>query len=350
MLSDCSDSVKQFAANAINSSTQRTYASAVRRYIDFCGAQVPEWDASATALNAASIAEFIASLAEEGKLVGRTVSTYLSGLSTWWAVTALSDGPSPFTSPSLKRVVDGAIRHLDDITLLRRSLAAEARPPIALTPSLLLQLEPALRADASPRAKMLLAAAYFGVHTVLRPSEMLGSKQHPNRAPLASSLVFYTRPQFSEVASVASGSASFVPDRFSIDLGATKTDQAGRNAPKVCSVPSAVRALWEWSLVRLQRAETSPLLFALDGTPLLMKQLLSDLQELHERQGLGPARFTGKSFRRGGNSGAAAAGLSIADLQARGGWRNPAMVSVYTTAEAQRERVLAIGRAFPSSL
>ena len=149
---------------------------------------------------------------------------------------------------------------------------------------------------------------------------------------------------------VAGSTSSPIPDHFSIDLGATKTDQAGRNPPKVCAVPSAVRAIWEWAIQRHHRAEPSPLFFALDGLPLLMPELLFELERIHELQGLGPVRFTGKCFRRGGNSSAAAAGLPLSDLQARGGWASSAMVNVYTTAEAKRERILALGRSVPSRL
>ena len=351
MLSDCSPLVREFALYAVAASTRRIYTSAANSYQQFCRAQLPvPWDPSAAALTSASVAEYAAHIGSEGRLNGNTLSTYLSGLSTWWQEESLSDARNPFESSALRRVFDGAIRRLDEHALQRRLAPSARLPPSALTPALLLQLEPALRSEASPRSIMLLAAAHTGVHTTLRPSELLGSKQYPERAPLAASIVFYSHPHSSGIASIASGAASRVPDRFSIDLGATKTDQAGRAAPKSCAVPAAVRALWEWSLLRYARAEPSPLLFALDGAPLLLKSLLSELMQLHELQGLGPVRFTGKSFRRGGNSEAAAAAMPVADLQSRGGWASAAMVSVYTTAEAAEQRRLALARLVPSKL
>lgn len=351
MLSECSARVKEFALNAVAASTRRTYASAAHSYQLFCRAQRPvPWDESAAALTAASIAEYVSSVGVEGRISGSTLSTYLSGLATWWKEEAMSDAKSPFESTFLRRVIDGVERRLDELTLKKRRAPAARPAPAALTPALLLQLEPALRSCGTPRSLMLLAAAHTGVHTTLRPSELLGSKQYPERAPQAAALTFYSHPHSSAIASLASGTAPRVPDRFTIDLGATKTDQAGRAAPKACAVPAAVRALWEWALLRRDRAEPSPLLFALEGTPLLLKTLLSELMQLHVTQGLGPVRFTGKCFRRGGNSEAAAAAMPIADLQARGGWASAAMVSVYTTSEAAEQRRLALARLVPSKL
>lgn len=188
---------------------------------------------------------------------------------------------------------------------------------------------------------MMLAAAAVGVYTILRPGELLGSRAHPERNPRVSSITFFVRASSNEVAPLSS--FALLPDRFTIALGVTKTDQAGVRAPKPCAAPYAVRALWEWMLLRRDRGETRPELFCCDNVPLRQSSLIRELQCAHLAQLGSAVRFGGKSFRRGGTS-ALVLTESTADVQAQGGWANPDMVAVYTTAEAAEQRRLAISR------
>ena len=350
-MSECSAAMKRLAAGAVGSATQRSYQSAVNSYKAFCLARFPQpFDPSPHALAPTTAGEWVTSIATEGRLTSQTLRVYITGLRAWWRLEGMGGGQHPMDHPALERVIAGACRALDNFRLQRAS--SSVRLPTAITGSLLLQLEPALRSDGSPFSTMILAAAMLGVHGALRPGEMLGSAAHPNRAPLAAYVVFHAHAHSKVILALQSGSASRVPDRFTIDLGVTKTDQAGRKAPRACAVPVAVRAMWEWMLLRghLLTNRESALLFYVDGKQLLMPTLLHELEKLHELQGLGPVRFTGKSFRRGGTSEAAAAGMPIADLQARAGWASSAMPSVYTTAEAAEERRLTLDRLVPSHL
>ena len=335
--------MRAFAANAIASSTRHSYQTAVKNYQLFCRSR--SWDDSAAAITPASLAEWTAAMGLAGRVSSGTLSAYTSALSTWWQEECLSEAHSPFASVALARVRAEAGRQLDQLSFDRNKTRLPSPP---LTPELLLQLEPALRSAGRPRDAMMLAAAHVGVHTVLRPSKILGSAEHPLRAPLFSAVQFFRRPHSKELALVSEGSADRLPDRFTIDLGPTKTDQAGKRAPKATAAPPAVRALWEWCIMRHHLAEPSDRLFALDGEPLLMHELLAELAAVHARQGFGPVRFTGKCFRRGGTSAAVAAGLPIADVQSRGGWRSTAMVARYTSDEAAEERRLELSRSMPS--
>ena len=339
------DDVRFVARHSIAANTQRTYKSAIKRYVEFCASH--KLDPSARALTAESFRAWVAQLAVEGSLAPSTLTTYVAGVRTWWSTESGLNGASPLCDPFCDRVVLGAIK------LAKRAASQRndrRNAPSVLTGSMLLEMEPFFRSDASPFSLMILAAAMLGVHAALRPSELMGSRQHPERRLLASSIVFYAQRNSKAVVEPRTGYEDGVPDRFTVNLGATKTDQEGLKAPKPCAVPSAVRALWDWCKLRMRVGTTLPFLFVCDNEPLTLATLLSELERVHEQQGMGTIVLGGKSFRRGGTSGAAAAGIPTADLQAMGGWASAAMPSIYTTAEAAQERVFALGRLVPSRL
>ena len=335
----------EFARNAVAPATQRTYRSAQKQYQLFCAAQEPAWDGSMAALTAPAVAEFCAALGMGGRVASGTLKTYLSGLAAGWKAT-LTEGASPFAHPALQRVIDGVCRHLDDCTRARGPAASHTSE---LTSELLMQLAPWYNARAAddPTACMHWAAATVALYSCLRPSELLGSAEHPDRALCVADIVFYSHPRSDAIQRWRDLPLVRVPDRFTIKLGQTKTDQAGTSAPYPCAVPAAVAALWKWCLMRQRLGEKSPLLFYLNGTPLRMRTLLDSLEIAHEQQGLGDISFTGKCFRRGGTSSAAASGMAIPDMMARGRWKSPAMPAVYTSGHAALARKLWLDRLVP---
>ena len=336
----CSPAVLAFSRKAIANSTRRSYETAVRKYQAF--AEIRNWGTLAIGLTAARAAEFVAHLGADGRLKPGTIDAYCTALSTWF-VELLSDQPNPMASEALSRVKEGVKRHLSTIAREEVKTDAKALPPTALTHALLERLAPVWRSDSAAEAKRMLAVCYLGVCCLLRPNEIFGSPKAPDRVPLAASVVFYRRDG-SLMPVGRSSLPADTPDRFSIDLGVTKSDQHGKRKPKVCSVPAAVSALWKWSIIRYNLGGARPELFALDGAVVSQRRVLSELIAAHKAQGLGVARFTGKSFRRGGTSGLVARGLPIADVRAAAGWRSDAMVGVYTIEEAAQQRLLSVGR------
>ena len=180
----------QYSRSAISANTARTYAKAVERYQIFCAAQ--GWDPSPAAVTAVTAAEFIAALGKEGRLCARTICVHRSAVSTWRLQATLADGPNPLQSVAVERVIKGIARERQPI-----EAAAQQRrtPTIEVTPALLAAIQPWLLPrpprGGTPQQLMVWAAANVATYALLRPSELLGSPQHPDRALLASQITFY---------------------------------------------------------------------------------------------------------------------------------------------------------------
>jgi hypothetical protein len=154
---------------------------------------------------------------------------------------------------------------------LPRELAAKAARPasIALTPSLLASLRPVMPVG-EPLASMVWAAATLGVYALLRPSEILGSAQHRDRALRFDQIEFFETASSTQrvglhpVGTDADDHA--LPDRYSISPGVTKTDQRAKKGGKIVAGAPAVEVLWRWCHLRQAIGSESPLLFACEGT------------------------------------------------------------------------------------
>ena len=307
-------------------------------------------------MSAQSCAEWFAALGVAGAHRGSTLATYRSALSTWRSEELLSDAPNPLLSTAVTRVLKGAQRELRPQEEAQRAAAA---------PTLVLSAQDlhncgrfaGVGGGAQPRSLMLWAAANLGVYGLLRPNELLGSPAHPERVPTPAMVVFYAREDSEEVRALCPlGSvwgATPVPDRFTLALGPTKADQAGRNAPHGIAAAPAVRALWRWMHVRRAGgARTQEPLFSLAGeAPLSLSALGAAITGWCQAAGIEPARFTGKSLRRSGASLLTASGASLADLMAQGRWRSAEMPALYSDAGSKRARALRASRAMaPSAL
>ena len=132
---------------------------------------------------------------------------------------------------------------------------------------------------------------------------------------------------------------------FTMSLGSTKADQAGRNKPIAIAARPAVQAMWRWLILRHSLGVASPELFRLPRTdPLTFAQLKEYLQDLLESMGRGRPHITGKAFRRGGASALYAAGEMPDDAAALGHWKDSRMVEVYANQLAKDKRQLEMSR------
>jgi hypothetical protein len=270
------------------------------------------------ALTADDACTWLAELADRGAHKASTLVTYAAALSNWFDTEQRHPDnvrPNPMSSPSVRRLLAG-IANAQAQREQERPLDEQQTGSTPLTlPSLRLYTF-----DISqPRDRMYRAAAYLGVCLALRISELLGSSLHPERAIRTEQLAFFTDAAALTPLPVDSTTTA-VPIVLQLVLRATKTQHLAPTV-KVCAVAEAVQAVWQWA--RECHTAGRPLsarLFQLqDRLPISSYALMKFLQRRHQAAGLGAARFTGKSLRRGGASTLAAAGVDEEHI-ARLGW------------------------------
>lgn len=325
-----------FVGRAIADSTRRTYEAPTRAFREYCAQRgVPHLPFTTDVA-----AEWLASVAQSGKHSAATIRTYRSAISTMHAESEWGGTPNPVASEVIERLMRGIARAKAESDAAARA----ARPrTIELTPALMLRLEPVARGD-SPEEIMKWAAACTAVFALLRPSELLGSPQHRDRALRPAQITFFARPG-EERTVEPSGGAPAVPDRFEIALGATKTSQLGGGPARIVAARPAVQALWRWMCLREAIGADGPELFrAPKQRALATTELLAFLCEWLRATGHGAVHLTGKAFRRGGASGLIAGGVPRADAAAAGGWKSLAMLDTYASAQAKKERAAAVSR------
>ena len=337
---------------AVAPRTRAMYDTAVRSYREWCESE--EETPDALSITTQSVADWVSDLCVgQRQLQFATISAYKSGLKAWWIECTRGQAPyCPFKNEWLERVMQGVQRTCD-----RRTAAQRTTRPItpALTPELLERLAPVLRGDTTPEGRMLWAACLLGVHAVLRVGELFGDRSKVvgggRTALQRDQICFYDNERSrARVSPWAGDGGSIMPGYLEVVLGATKTDAAGRLAPKVCAHRQTVNAVWRWACERLQIAEISCFFFSTLRGPkreigvLRASTVLRALEHAHEAQQLGTARFTGKCFRRGLTSELMARGAPAADVQLLGGWKSAGMPAVYTSSEARFQRTVAVSR------
>ena len=179
---------------------------------------------------------------------------------------------------------------------------------------------------------------------LLRPNELLGSVQHPDRTLSPASVVFFARPNSDLVAGIPPPGASIdsvpVPDRFHLHLGVTKADARAKNRDHPIAAPVAVRALWRWMHLRAQlNPEPGDRLFQVPGSPpLKLKGLIGALLVALSIHLGRPAKIQGRAFRQGGATTLLAGGAERADIAAMGRWKGVDMIPIYASGAAQHAR------------
>jgi hypothetical protein len=224
----------------------------------------------------------------------------------------------------------------------------ERIPTIEITPSLLVEIEPVSQGE-TPDEVMKWAAICLGTFGLLRIGELLGSNRHTNRILLTSQIRFYVKPNSEQIAELLPRNTRIdrfeLPDRFTISLGATKTDQFARSAPRPIAAKPAVRAMWRWIHLRRDIGATCPELFRYSNSPSLSyPDLISFLQDLLESTGRGRSKITGKAFRRGGASGLIGNNVNREDAAIAGGWKSLSMLDTYANKESKNRRAIQVSR------
>lgn len=341
-----SDNVHHFVHCALADSTRRSYGAALARYQEYCSSH--SLSPSPADLTAATAAGWLAELGAASSLSSATIRTYSSALSTWFVEGTLSDALNPMESVAVQRVLKG-------ITRDHHAAEAEARAArptsIEATPSLLASLEVFARpAGCGPPEFMRWAAANTATYALLRPSELLGSAQHRDRALRAEQIAFFMGVDSSIPCKLLPPGSHVddhcFPDRFTIALGATKADQLGNNAPVPVAAAPAVRALWRWMHIRrdLGPAASDPLFCIPSCAPLSCTELTAKMESWLTQFGVIAPVVKGRTFRRGGASGLMAAGAARGDVAKAGRWRTQAMAERYASAASMQARAVEVSR------
>ena len=345
-LSTASRSVQYYLEQSVAASTQSSYDTGVRSYQQYCEQRAWCPDDLVTTAKAE---EWIAALADHNRVAASTIRVYRSALSTWHEQrTAATSHPNPVQHPRISRIIAGIERAQAPAAAAR--IAAQPKTE-GVTVAMIEQLASYIKhADTSDRARMMLAAAALATCAALRPSELLGSAQHPTRAITLDQLVFYRdaegRQRIPASCCYAEQYGATVPDHAQLTLHISKSNQRG--APQCCQVaaPTAVAALWEWCHRRGSDRTHGAQLFRLPGyKPLAHTKLVRFVQAILRALGHTSLRLTGKCFRVGAASTLSRSGADAADIAVLGRWApNSSVWRRYADPASNAERAREVNR------
>lgn len=288
-----------------------------------------------------TVADWLASLADELRLKPASIAGYRSAASTWWIEQTRSGGENPFQHEFVGRVLKGIKNEQ------RPSPSAPAvTAPTRLTVELLTLLEGALRDGGTARGMLMWAICCLGVSAMPRPVELFGvaSGQLARPPPQLSSLVFFDTGGARIDAKEARADRP-TPVRFTWDIGRSKADQHGKRGATPVAAAYAVRAIWAWCCYRAELGAPSVDIFHLDGAVITQHAVLRALEAAHKTQDLGPAVFQGKCFRQGGAASQVAAGVAVDDIASAGRWKSGTMPILYGGVDASFQRRLLVSAA-----
>lgn len=319
-------------------STRQSYDTAVQSFRDYCSERGWLPDAPITTDHAL---EWLAALADRGRLCANSIRAYKSALRTQAAEERRPGDASP--NPLDDELVGRLLTGITNAKAEREQQARRAKRPDPLPFQLVQKLRDAHDAQ-QPRSCMLYAALSLAVAGGFRPSELFGSSRYPERALQAEQVVFYADVSGDVPIPSSEPAQGRQPLCCIVSLRIAKNDPRRRGRNKLISAPTAVLALWQW--MRLSGLQGSAVLFQRDGVRLTGGALAGHARRSLARIGHSQLHITPKSFRRGGASTLAAAGVTADDI-AKLGWAPGSRVweSHYANdPQVQRARAFAISR------
>ena len=282
------------------------------------------------------VADWIVSLADGGQHAGNTIAAYLSGISTWWESRVAGAAITPANPTSVvwvRRVLQGIKNELARVDQVHRQQRYVEPLLMATVSRIQRQFNLEVRADLT-----IFAAAALGVAALLRPNALLGTNTYQDRGVRAEHLTFFTATM-----SPMPRDSPDTPDHFSLFVPIDKTDQGRTGHTRIIAATTAVSAIW-----RLWRISppTGPLFTQISGSPLRGGSLIRKLKEALRKEGYAHFEsFSAKSFRRGGASTLAEAGVQGNDLAQAGAWAAGSHVpNRYIGAAQHRQRAVEISR------
>jgi hypothetical protein len=349
-----------FIRSALAPSTRAAYDVAARRYTAYWAARNNNPNQK---MDYYHVSEWLSSLALDADLKSATIRQYSSALSTAWVERLLPIAPhpseplspNPLEDPRMRRVLDGITR---TASAAEGALRAAARRTDGLTSGMIQTLTDLVDDHLEHRFTMILAAAALGWAAALRPSELLGSRQYPDRTLRRDQLVFYQdqlsfsvmTPRYTIDSSGTrvpnTSTLAFLPDHAVLRLDVSKTDQKRKGRVAYIAQPLALGALWRWATTSLllDYSDTSPRLFQLpDERPLTIPELLADLST-HLAATHPDLHLTGKTFRSGAASTLVAQGVPDSDIASVGWTPTSKMFNRYASGASLAVRAIETNR------
>lgn len=324
-----SEAATQLMQQAIAPSTRATYVTAIKNYVQWCKSQCLSRDIGSSTPR--DVCEWLTHLAVTQERNSNTIALYRHALKTCireqQGVTSTSE-LSPCDHFTVLRVLKGIQRRASVPESLQR-LANSATP---ITADMVRSIHAAgfIHTLADQRS---FAALALGVSGFMRPGEFLGS-----------SVLTWGQMTFYQQDGTPAVTPTHIPDHLTLRLPITKTDQMGRGRTIHIATPIAVTAAWGWYQQRSPSStSTSPIFHNASGTVLTLSRLLGTVRDWLSRAGYTHLNVQGRSFRRGGASGMAAAGESAATIQRAGRWRSDA-ATLYIGSKAEQTRAIEASR------
>jgi len=311
--------------------------------VSWRGARSPEL----STISERDIVEWLTHLANSTSHTTNTIRAYLSGLKYFYTQETLRT-PGPFSSVAVDLCIKGIIR----LKAPAEKVARDIKPrSIDITTAMLSRVLTLLQRNPfTPRLLMMWAAATMGTYALLRPGEFLGVKQNHEDGLPVTAITFYSH--LTENIEVSLPPANHpierypVPVRYTIQLGITKADQRGQNAPHPVAARVAVEAMWRWLHHRRMGGAQGAQLFRMPNQPALSKAAILDwLTSLLRILEYKNFVLSGRSFRRGGASSYTAMGLTPQQVAPAGRWSSAAMVNVYSSKQSKAQRAAILSSA-----
>ena len=308
-----------YFSHGIAASTQRTYLSAKRRYLQFCCTnKLDPLPASEHRL-----CQFVAALALEG-LAHNTLKGYLSGIRHLHLENHYKN-PNINTMARLEQVLKG-------IKSLQAKTKGNSHPRLPMTPELLVRIRQVwVNKPPNPDHKMLWAAALLCFFGFLRAGEITVPSDtaydegaHLNFADVA--IDSFIDPQVIKVRIKASKTDPF---RLGVDI------YLGRTRKELCAIAAILPYLFQ------RGPGPGPLFKFADGKPLTRTRFVIKIREALIQAGVDCTLYSGHSFRIGAATTAAKQGIEETTIKMLGRWKSSAYQCYIRT---PREQLAAISQ------
>jgi hypothetical protein len=201
--------------------------------------------------------------------------------------------PSPLGGPRLDRICRG---------VRREQVGRVTRKRLPITTELLDRMR-TLIDPASVDQCCLMAAFSLATGGLLRGKEFAAVPGEADRIPRVRDLTAH-------------------PDHVVLRLRVSKTDPFGRGCDVCIAAPAAVADVRRYLCLRATTQPAQPLLMLSDGTALTLRTVMTAARTLLQRSGVDLSMSRGLSFRRGGATSLALAGVPDRIIKQLGRWRS----------------------------
>jgi hypothetical protein len=332
-------SVQHYLQQSLSESTRQSYASALKRYQDYCLFRGWNPDRLPSLFEAE---EFLAAMADMNEISSNSIHVYKAGLA-WHYSMKSADTNNPFDHVRIKRLLKG----VEKMKAKSEQEKRLARPRTeSITMDTIRTLRDRLSDSHDDKTSLMLAAASLCAASACRPGEILGSDAHRDRTITMQQVRFYETATATTPINIPNevDEQKTTPHHLTLTLNISKTNQLRKREEIHISSPVAVALNWRWLIHRQSVPHTGQELFRRDGyVPLRMKQLLSYLTHSLRTPHHTPF-LTGKCFRIGGASTLAGAGASEEEISQLGRWRSRGMWRTYADYNAIKQRAIRTNR------